>query len=422
MNVSEEFLHYIWKNNLFENENFVDSDNNIIEVIDNGTHNQDSGPDFFNAKIKINETLWAGNIEIHINSSDWLKHGHHNNKAYDNVILHLVLNNDKDIYRTDGSKIQTAEITFDSKIHDRYKYLVNTKQALACSSFINEIDKFTVNSWLTVVLYQRLEEKTDYLKEILIQSKNNWEQTFYITISRAFGFKVNAQPFEMLAKSLDIKILGKHKNNLFQIEALLFGQAGLLNENIEHDEYYKSLKKEYNFLRTKYSLTPMPAHLWKFMRMRPANFPTIRISQFAQLIKNSVHLFSKTVNSQSIDELLSLFKLSASEYWNTHYTFGKETKFRQKETGKETINNILINTIIPILFLYGKHQDNQHIIEKSLMYLENLQAENNSITKEWEQINFKIENAFFSQAVIGLNKNYCSKRRCLFCRIGNKII
>ncbi len=423
MNFNEEFLYYVWKNKLFNKDKLKDADENYIEVIDTGTLNTDSGPDFFNAKVKINDTIWAGNVEIHINSSDWYRHLHNKNKAYDNVILHIVATDDKEVLRTDGTIIPTAVLYYDKTIYERYKYLVNTTQILPCASYIKDIDMFTLNSWLTVALYERLEEKTNLVKQIFKKTKNNWEETFYIIMAKAFGFKVNSLPFELLSKSLPLHILGKHKNNIFQIEALLFGQAGLLNEKYEEeDEYYNKLQKEYSFLQKKYNLAPTEGHLWKFMRLRPANFPTIRISQFAVLINKSNHLFSKVINSQNIKELQALFVIQSGIYWNNHYRFGKTSIERTKRLGKGAINNLIINTIIPILFIYGKEKDDEEIISKALGFLEELKAEKNYITKGWQDAGFEIKNAFFSQAVISLHNNYCSKNNCLNCRIGNKII
>jgi len=363
-------------------------------------------------------------MENHLRyQKNWYRHSHNTDKAYDNVILHIVAVDDKEILRTDGTIIPTAVLYYDKTIYERYKYLTNTNQSLPCASYIKDIDTFTINSWLTVVLYERLEEKTNLVKKIFSQTKNNWEETFYIIIAKAFGFKVNNLPFELLSKSLPLHVLGKHKNNIFQIEALLFGQAGLLNEKYEEeDEYYNKLQKEYSFLRKKYNLVPIQGHLWKFMRLRPANFPSLRISQFAVLINKSSHLFSKVINSQNINDIQSLFSVTSENYWTNHYRFGKTSIERKKRLGKGAINTIIINTVIPILFIYGKEKDDDRIISKALGFLEELKAEKNYITKDWQNAGFEIKNAFFSQALISLHNNYCSKNNCLNCRIGNKII
>lgn len=324
--MKEEFLHYIWKNKLFNKEELLDANGNKIIVENTGLHNHDAGPDFFNAKIKIGDTTWAGNIEIHIKSSYWETHKHHTDKAYDNVILHIVLENDKDVFNTKGNKIQTCELKFNKSHLASYEGLINSENIIACNNYINDIDKFTLNSWLTALLIERIEQKTSELKQILKFTNNNWEEAFYISLAKAFGFKVNALPFELLAKSLPSIILAKNKNNLFQIEALLFGQAGMLKKLNINDAYFSSLKKEYNFLKAKYKLKSIDPHLWKFLRIRPANFPTIRISQFAHLIYKSSHLFSKIIKESDTKKIMQLFNIEASIYWQTHYTLERNQK------------------------------------------------------------------------------------------------
>jgi hypothetical protein len=422
MKLSEEFLYYVWQNKLFFKEDFYDSDGNKIEVIETGKRNTDSGPDFFYSKIKIDDTLWAGNVEIHINSSDWNKHGHSSDKSFDNVILHIVINKDSETYRTNGEKIPVAVLKFDNSHFERYRLLVSKNGTIPCFDFIKDIDSFVINSWLSALLYERLENKTEYVREISTQTKNNKEETFYILTAKAFGFNVNGLPFELLAKSLPLNILAKHKSNLFQIEALLFGQSGLLSEIDCEDEYFKNLKKEYQFLKTKYSLKEIDGSIWKFMRMRPANFPTIRISQFANLVFLSSHLYSKILEAESIEKLENYFQIKASEYWDTHYTFGKLSDKKIKHFGNSAIKNLIINTIIPTLFIFGKDSGNEEISEKAITFLENSKTESNNIITEWEKTGVTIKSAFDSQAIIHLYKNYCQNKKCLNCRIGQKII
>lgn len=422
MKLSEEFLYYVWQNKLFFKEDFYDSDGNKIEVIETGKRNTDSGPDFFYSKIKIDDTLWAGNVEIHINSSDWNKHRHSSDKSFDNVILHIVINKDSETYRTNGEKIPVAVLKFDNSHFERYRLLVSKNGTIPCFDFIKDIDSFVINSWLSALLYERLENKTEYVREISTQTKNNKEETFYILTAKAFGFNVNGLPFELLAKSLPLNILAKHKSNLFQIEALLFGQSGLLSEIDCEDEYFKNLKKEYQFLKTKYSLKEIDGSIWKFMRMRPANFPTIRISQFANLVFLSSHLYSKILEAESIEKLENYFQIKASEYWDTHYTFGKLSDKKIKHFGNSAIKNLIINTIIPTLFIFGKDSGNEEISEKAITFLENSKTESNNIITEWEKTGVTIKSAFDSQAIIHLYKNYCQNKKCLNCRIGQKII
>ncbi len=420
-NISEKFLHYIWKNKLFDKEKLTDDNGNKIEVISAGMYNTDAGPDFFSAKIKIEDTIWAGNIEIHINSSDWYKHNHHTDKAYNNVILQVALNCDREILSQDNKKILSAELKFDTKLIKKHSELLEEKEEIPCKHFIAKTDTFLLNSWLSSVLIERAEQKTKSAKLLLEQKNNNWEDILYIITAKSFGFKINSLPFEMLAKSLPLITLAKHKNNRFQIESLLFGQAGMLDDNIP-DDYYLKLKKEYKFLKSKYKLKPIEAHLWKFLRIRPSNFPTVRISQFADLIYKTSHLFSKITEIKNVSELEKIFSIKASKYWDTHYKFGVETRFKCKKTGKSAINSIIINSVIPVLFLYGKEKDNTEITEKAVFFLENMKPEKNNITKKWENTGLKIKNAYFSQSLIQLYNEYCSKKRCLECRIGYKYI
>jgi len=324
--MNEEFLHYIWKNRLFDNTSLISSEGENIEILNVGQHNLHSGPDFFNAQIKINHTVWAGNVEIHLNSSDWIKHNHDKDKAYNNVILHVVENNDRVIRRENGEKITTVKLTFDVKLLNKYENLINQQLWVPCQNFIHDVDKFTIDYWLNTLLIERLENKTNNVIDKLKQNKNDWQEVCYQQIAKNFGYKINAQPFEFLAKSLPFKYLAKHFDNLLSIEAMLFGQAGLLVDNIENDDYYTCLKTEYTFFKNKFNLVPIDKYLWKYLRLRPSNFPTIRLSQFANLLYKSKNLFSKIIEGNNIDEIIKLFNnTKTSEYWKTHYAFGKKS-------------------------------------------------------------------------------------------------
>jgi len=298
---------------------------------------------------------------------------------------------------------------------------------IPCNGSISIVDDFTFSNWLDRLLIERLEQKTKSIELMLQQNQNNWEETFYVHLARNFGFKINALPFEMLARSLPLQHLAKHKSELFQIEALLFGQAGLLQSDF-NDEYPQRLRKEYDFLKTKFGLQNMDAHLWKFMRLRPVNFPTIRIAQFAQLIFNSSHLFSKLLEIKNAKQAFALFDVEASDYWKTHFMFDKETVTEKVETenekhlGKTSIENILINTIVPFLFHYGKQKGIQKIQSRALEFLENINAEKNNITDKWKNLKVKCDNSYQSQALIQLYNFYCSEKKCLFCAVGNKIL
>lgn len=421
MIISEYFLQYLWKYKFYKQEDLQTVCGEKIKVIRTGEHNQNAGADFLNAQIKINENLWAGNVEIHINSSDWIKHKHSENKDYDNVILHVVLNNDAEIQRNNKQIIPTLVLEIPKNIEENYIKLISKKKEIACSDNIKNVDEFIFHTWQNRLLIERLEEKSQRILQNLNYNKNSWTETFYQQLAYNFGFKLNSLPFELLAKSLSTTILAKHKNNLFQIEAMLFGQAGFL-EKPEGDEYYLSLKKEYNFLKNKFDLKPIENHLWKFLRLRPVNFPTIRIAQFAVLIHKSSSLFSRILEIDKISDLEKLFDISTSEYWKTHYNFNKESKKRIKNFGKISFHNLIINTIVPFCFVYGKIRGKNEIQNKALEWLEQTPAENNSIIKKWNSINIKTPSAFVSQALLQLFNNYCKKNNCLNCVIGNKIV
>jgi hypothetical protein len=420
--MTEEFLYYLWKNKLLIPDLFT-TDNERIEIIHAGNQNYDSGPDFFNSKIKINETIWAGNIEMHINSSDWIKHNHSSDKAYDNVILHIVFNNDMAISSTTGEKIPTLEVKdkYDKLYYFKYKSLLQTKDWIPCATYIKNIDDFTVNIWLDRLLIERLERKSNEIEVKLDLLNNDWNELFYRVLAKNFGFKTNSSPFEILAKTLKFEILLKHSDSILQLEALMYGQAGLLNENIK-DGYSEKLITEYKFLSAKYNLNPMIGDVWKMMRMRPVNFPTIRISQFAQLIHKTKHIFSKVVEIENLKQMRKLFDLNTSAYWENHYVFGKESKAKKKNLGENAFELILINTIVPVLFVYGNYMGNQQLKERALNFLSEVKAEKNAIISRWIKLGLKVENAAQSQALITLKESYCSKKRCLDCNIGHKLI
>ncbi len=419
--VNEEFLHFLWKYNYFEPNNFQTINNEPIEVLSTGTHNHDAGPDFFNAKIKIGDTLWAGNVEIHTNASDWFKHHHENDKAYQNIILHVVYNNDVEPEKFSQSANPLAIINFDERILQKYETLLESKTWIACENEIGEFDKFRMDYWLNHLLIERLENKAQIIQLKLTANNNNWEETFYHQLARNFGFSVNGEPFELMAKSLPISYIAKHKNSIFQIEALLFGQAGMLDDDCQ-DIYFQNLKKEHEFLRNKFSLQPIEKHLWKFLRLRPSNFPTIRLAQFAQLIYKSTALFSKLIETADINDIYRHFEVSTSEYWINHYVFGKESEEREKFLGNDAIETIIINTVVPFLFVYGKARGNEAFCDRALEFLEKLNVEKNTIITNWKKCGVAASNAFYSQALIQLKNEYCTKKRCLHCQVGSKIL
>jgi hypothetical protein len=422
---TEDFISYIWKFRLFDRDNLQTTTGEPIEVFSAGLPNSDSGPDFHNARMRIGDTTWAGNVELHINSSDWHKHHHTNDKAYDNVILHVVYRDDEPIILPDGRRLPTLELhnRISPELYNRYRHLIyGTQQIIPCEGSIRHVDDITLRNWLTRVLVERLEKRSASVFAALDKNRGDWEETFYQFLAAQFGFKTNALPFELMAKSLPQLTLAKHKNNPLQIEALIFGQAGFLEDDFK-DEYPNSLKEEYNFLRKKHSLNPVEKHLWKFMRLRPQNFPTIRLAQFAALIVRSNHLFSKVLDIRETDSLRKLFTdLEVNSYWETHYRFDVPSKPVLKSLGQSSIDILLLNTFVLFLFSYGKHNQQEYFINRSLKLLEKLPAEQNKIVTNFDSAGIKVNTAFDSQALLELKNNYCDHKKCLQCGVGNKIL
>jgi len=424
--MKEEFLHYLWKYSLYDQDSLIDNENNRIVVIDPGEYNRDSGPDFFNARILIAGTEWAGNVEIHIKASHFNSHGHNSDHAFDNVILHVVAENDKRVLNSRNEELLTIEVKYAPGLYEKYTDLINNPFVIACQNQIGKFDRFLLRNWLHSLLVGRLQVKSEAVMKIFAETGNDWDETFYRMLTRYFGFRVNTEPFEMLANALPFKIIRKHSDNRFQIEALFFGTAGMLEEGLFKEalseKYYKDLIKEYRILSVKYSLQPLHGWIWKFCRLRPVNFPTVRISQLSAMLSIAGGLFSRTLEAADIRQLKEMFGVSASSYWDDHYVFGKKSKMISKSTGNQATDIFLINAVIPLIFTYGRFHDNRDVCEKALTFLENIDPETNSVTRDWESADVRTESAFYTQALLQLTDEYCRKRRCLECRIGCKII
>ena len=424
--MKEEFLHYLWKYSLYDSDKLIDDNGNRIIVINPGEYNRDSGPDFFNARLLIGDMEWAGNVEIHIRSSHYNVHGHNHDPAFDNIILHVVAENDKRVYNTRGEEILTVELVYSDLIYDRYVSLVNNPFVVACESDLPAVDGYYIRHWLSALVIERLQEKTEQVMKIFSETGNDWDETFYRMLTRYFGFRVNSEPFAMLAAALPFKIIRKHSDNRLQVEALLFGTAGMLEEGLFKDAikdtYYVDLIREYKVLSSKYSLQPIDGWIWKFSRLRPANFPTVRIAQLATMLTVAGGLFSKVLEAVNINELMELLEVSASDYWNDHFIFGKISRSYPKVTGLQAANILIINAVVPLLFANGRYRDSEMICERAVRYLEETNPEQNSIIDGWESAGISAESAFYTQALIHLRNNYCRKRRCLECRIGAKVI
>lgn len=419
--INEDLLHYIWFQKQFPLEAHT-TDGERLEIIDIGQPNSNAGPDVFNAKIKISDQIWCGNVEFHRHSSDWLKHKHHNDKSYNSVILHVVFSADCSIFRTNNESIPQWEITVPNDLLEKYRTLQLPKSSLPCANKLASISEITFYNWLNRLLVERLEQKVSAITTILNQTANNWEEAFYITLCRNFGFSTNADAFEQVAKSVPLAILGKHKDQLFQIESLLFGQAGWLEDTEPQDDYVKKLQKEYQFLSKKYALQPPTTLQWKFLRLRPANFPTIRMAQFSALIHHSSRLFSKVLECTQYNDVLAFFDFTTSDYWTTHYLFNKESSKTDKKLSATSIHIIIINTIVPFLFNYGKTHDNSKLQEIALSWLEQLPPESNHIVSTFKSLHFPADTAADTQAIIQLKQAYCDTRKCLQCAIGCQLL
>lgn len=420
--MNEDLLHFQWQYNHSQCCKLICSNGEPVEVIDPGEHNFNSGPDFFNAKVKIGATTWAGNIEIHVKSLDWRKHKHQYNSQYDSVILHIVAQNDCITHNSKGEIIPTLEIPYPNELEWELQRLVASGKWIPCADAIGQFPSISLNLWLSALSVERMEEKTEEILAEMQANNFSWEEAFYHSVARSFGLKINALPFELVSKSTPLKYLSKIKNNLTQLEAMLLGQAGLLENTTCNDNYFIILKKEYGYLKQKHQLNPIPSHLWKFMRLRPVAFPTIRLAQFAKLIHQSSSLFSKAIEAKNLKEFEKLFTVTTSEYWETHYTFEKESKKCIKRLGPDTVSIIVINSVVPFLFAYGKSRNNQALIDKAINLLEELKSEKNSIVTGFTNAGLKIDNAFMSQSLVQLKTKYCDRRKCLFCHVGTKIL
>ena len=420
--MKEEFLHFIWENKLFHADSQLTEDGEPLRIVNPGRHNTHAGPDFFDARIQIGDTLWAGNIEIHLKASEWNRHGHHTDPAYRNTILHVVALSDIEVFNDLGSKIPALVIRWPDWITRNYEMLVRSHDWIACASFLYQVDPFKIRFFLNGIVIERLTQKIDVIGKLLSETRDDWGETFYCMLARSFGLRENALPFEMLARSLPQSILAHHHDSLFQIEALLFGQAGLLGDELFGDDYYLDLRKEYRFLAMKYGLKPIAGHLWKFMRMHPGNFPTIRIAQFAALIHHSRGLFATIIEASNLEEIRQLFSLTASEYWDSHYSFNKPSVNRQKLFGDQIFRLVVINVVVPFYFLFGDNQNKLTLKDRALEILEQLPAESNRLIDRWAEAGITAENALESQALLQLQHNYCEQKKCLSCTIGHKII
>ncbi len=420
--MKEDFLHYVWKYQLFSKKKLQTTSKESLEIISTGVHNHNAGPDFLNAKIRIDGQLWAGNVEIHLKASDWYAHQHEKDANYDAVILHVVLEDDVQIFNSSNQPIVTLQLknSIPNAVLNNYKQLFAvTKKWINCEKSIATIDAFIFQNWLERLYIERLESKAIEINFLLKETNNNWEAVLFQLLAKSFGLKINSVVFFELSKTIDFSIIRKERFNAEHLEALFFGQAGLLNDANENS-YHLSLKAHYTFLKHKYKLKTSFCKV-QFFRLRPANFPTIRLSQLAQLYHKHENLFSKLMNSTNQLEFYNLFNVATSIYWQTHYTFDKTSKKRIKSISKSFIDLVLINAIIPLQFVYQKAigKDNVSAI---LNLARQISTEKNTIINQFKTLYIKPKNAHDSQALLQLKNNYCSKQKCLQCLVGSVLL
>lgn len=429
----EHLLHYVWKHKLFPLKVLQTTTGLSVEIIDPGLHNPNAGPDFFNAKLKINDTMWVGNIEIHTHSSDWYRHGHDRDKAYDSVILHVVSKVDTEVTRSNGEPIPQLQLICPEGIRSHYEELCRADQYPCCYSILETLSKLTIHSWLTALQMERLEQKSISIGHRLKHCNNHWEDAFFITLSRNFGFGLNGDTFERWAEMLPFRAIDKHRDDLFQIEAFFFGQAGLLEAcdngemgrgvvkeaGIVADDYFLRLQKEYHYLRHKFEISrSMNASDWRFLRLRPENFPTIRLAQLAWLYRKGNTLFSQLMEAEALKAVRGLLATQTSDYWKEHYLFRKSSSRKERAMGESSLNLIIINTVVPFLYTYGLHKADERMCDRAGRFLCELKAEDNHVIRSWRLAGLAVASASDSQALLQLQKEYCDKRKCLYCRFG----
>ena len=424
----EELLHYVWKHRLFPLTTLKTIDGKSVEVIDPGLPNPNAGPDFSGAKVVIDGTTWAGNVELHLKASDWFLHHHDEDERYDSIILHVVEESDATIHRRNGLLVPQMELHIPDAIRSRYHELITIDHYPPCYQSVGDLSKLMIHSYLSSLLVERLKDRYEQIRQRYEEHELSWDDALFATLAHNFGFGVNGTAFDAWARSIPFRAVDHHRDNLLQVEAFFFGQAGMLDpqilppyyrESASNESYYQQLQKEYAFLKNKFSLEPINPSLWKFARMRPDGSPFVRMAQLAMLYHNETVTSSQLLDAPDKEVMCSLLRCTASSYWNTHYSFGSTpTEDYPKQMSDSTLNLLLINTVVPFLFAYGHRKDLQNYCDKAIALLEQLPAENNYIIRNWRDCGLQVTNAADSQALIQLKRNYCEKKDCLRCRIG----
>ncbi|HCY80242.1 MAG TPA: DUF2851 domain-containing protein [Xanthomarina gelatinilytica] len=421
--MQEDFLHYIWQHKKMSVAQLKTTQHEALEIVSVGQHNTNSGPDFFNAQLKIADQLWAGNVEVHVKSSDWFVHNHETDQAYDNVILHVVWEHDTEIFRKNNSIVPTLELkeVVDKTVLLNYSKLLSAKDKwINCEADFAEVAPFVIESWLERLYIERLERKSETIEKLLQDSKNNWEAVLFKMLAKNFGLKVRGEAFFSMANAVDFQIIRKLQNNQTTLEALFFGLTGLLDQDIQ-EPYFLVLQKEYRYLKRKYNLHDTEVVPIQFFRLRPQNFPTIRLSQLATLYHLHSSLFSQIMEISSLKTIYKLFQVSTSVFWETHYSFGKVSKPSNKKITKAFVDLLIINTIIPLKFAYARHQG-KDVNDFLLELIQQIPSEKNSIVSAFNKIKKVSHTAMQSQALIQLKTTYCDKNQCLKCAVGNALI
>ena len=414
----EQELHYVWKHKIFPLRELRTADGQRLEVLNPGIHNMDAGPDFLGAKIKLDGTEWVGNVEIHTKTSDWFRHHHDTDAAYENIILHVAAEVDRKLFYPNGREIPQVQLEVPSYVTKNYAELNRSDSRPRCREVVSTLSTFLVHNWLTSLTLERFEERARQIMQRREELDKDWENTLFVTLARNFGFGINGDAFEQWARAVPMRAVGKHRDDLFQIEAIFFGQAGLLNGD-SPDDYHVRLQKEYRYLRQKFTLTPINPAVWKFLRLRPQNFPHIRIAQLAMLYYEQRLNLSRLLNAESFNEVNALLLTHVSDYWRTHYTFGGNvTRPVEKRLSEASLNLIVINTVAPMLFAYGKYKSEHHLCDRAFSLWQQLKAESNAVVRDWTAAGVMCENAADSQALIQLHRHYCQRRDCLRCQFG----
>lgn len=419
----EKLMQYVWKHRLWRSEDMVTNTGKKVRVVDPGLLNTDAGPDFFNAKIEIDGHMWVGNVEMHYRATDWKRHRHDSDKAYDSVILHVVAKDDAPVRRTNGELIPQLVLEVSPQFNADYASLVGATIEVPCAEKIKQVPHLTIVEWVEGLAFERLHGKVERIHQLLESFNGSWEDVCYVTLARNFGFGINNDAFERLARRTPLRLLGKHSDSVLQIEALLFGQAGMLDaQKPGMDSYYNQLCTEYAFLSNKFQLTPMEKESWKLFRIRPQNFPYRRIAMLAQFIEGGFRMMNRILEAEGEKEMRALFEVELSGYWTKHYTFGKPNERATATLSRSSIDIILINTVAPLLYAYGELTGNYEMTDKAIKLLEDLRAESNSIVSHFVAYGIDCPDALTSQALVQLKREYCDARKCIYCKIGHHLL